>query len=134
MFARACRFVRVPVVALLCAALVVSTPGCSLFASDRATLTVTATDPAAEIWIDGAMYGTGTVQAGVERNRSHTVMAKVGDRVGTRSVGRTISTTGVLDIIGGFFFLFPFLGILGDGFWDPEEEHVTVVVPHSPAN
>ena len=134
MLERACRLVRVPVAALLIGVLVISTPGCSLFAGSRATLTVTASEPHAEIWIDGAMYGTGTVQAEVARDRPHSVMAKVGDRVGTRTVQRTISTTGVLDVIGGFLFLFPFLGILGAGFWDPEEEHVTVVVPGAAAH
>ena len=129
MLERMPRAARAPIALLLAVALVASTPGCSLFAGSRANLTVTASDPTAEIWIDGAMYGRGTVQAEVACDRPHSVMAKAGDRVGTRTVQRTISTTGVLDIIGGILWLVPFLGVLGPGFWEPEEEHVTVVVP-----
>ena len=134
MFERISRAVWIPSIALVAAVLVLGAPGCSLFAGSRATITVTATDPAAQIWIDGAMYGTGTVQAVVARDESHTVIARVGDRVGVRSVGRTVSTTGILDIVGGILWLIPLLGLLGPGFWDPEEDHVTVVVPHAPVN
>lgn len=80
------------------------------------------------------MYGTGAAQAEVARNRPHSVMARIGDRVSVRKVERVISTTGVLDIVGGIIFLLPFLGLLGPGFWDLEEDHVTVVVPKAVSN
>ena len=125
------RAARAVVVAIPACLLALSTPGCSLFAGDRAMLTVTASEPTAQIWINGAMVGTGTVQADVACNRNHEVMVKSGDRVATRTVHRNISTTGVLDVIGGIFLLFPFLGLLGPGFWEPEQEHIHVVLPEA---
>ena len=127
------RVIRLPISAWVICVLAVSTPGCSLFADSHATLTVTASDPAAQIWIDGTLYGTGTVQAVVARDEAHSVMARVGDRVAVRPVGRSISTTGILDIVGGVLFLFPLLGLLGAGFWDVEADHVDIAIPAAPA-
>jgi hypothetical protein len=107
-------------------------PGCSLFTGSMQPLTVTATDPTAEISIDGLPVGQGVVVTNVKRNRSHAIMAKTKDgRVGGVSVGTKISTTGILDIVGGVLFLLPLLGLLGPGFWDLDQDQVIVVVPPS---
>ena len=106
---------------------------CSLFAPSTQAVTMTATDPAAEIFVDGNSVGRGSASVQLRRNQSHTVMARVGDRVGTASIGTTVSATGVLDIIGGIFFLFPFLGLAGPGFWSLDPNAVTIAVP-PPAN
>jgi len=46
----------------------------------------------------------------------------------TRTVNKKISTTGILDIIGGFIILVPFLGFLSAGAWDLETHMVNVVL------
>jgi hypothetical protein len=56
-------------------------------------------------------------------------MAKIGDRVATYSIGTSISTTGVLDIVGGVLFLIPLIGVAGPGFWTLDPQNVTVVLP-----
>jgi hypothetical protein len=105
---------------------------CSLFVPSQQSLVVTATDPEAELYVDGVMIGTGTASAEVRRNKSHSIVARVGNRTGVATVGSTISVTGVLDIVGGVFFLFPFLGIAGPGFFSLDTDTVTVVVPPEP--
>ena len=106
-----------------------STSGCSLFAGSTQAVHVTTNDPAAEITIDGGFVGKGAGTAVLARDRSHMVVARVGDRVGTTVIDRTISATGILDLIGGVFFLFPLLGLLGDGFWDLDPQSVFVPLP-----
>ena len=102
---------------------------CSLFVPWSQSIAITASDPDAEILVDGLPVGQGMARVDLRRNRHHSVMARNGDRVGTRSIGHSISTTGVLDIVGGFLFLVPFIGLVGPGFWTLESESVSVVLP-----
>lgn len=107
--------------------------GCSLFVPSHQTLMVSASEPDAEIVVDGGLVGRGAVSVSLKRNVSHSIVARLGDRTGHAGVGTTISTTGVLDIIGGCLFLLPFLGILGPGFHSLERDVVDVYVPPAPA-
>ena len=118
---------RVRVLALLALALLGQS--CSLFVPSMTSLSITASDPRADIFVDGAMVGRGSVSTRVKRNESHSVMAKVGDRVGVASVGTSVSATGILDIIGGVFFLVPFIGIAGPGFFTLDSNHLSIVIP-----
>lgn len=105
-------------------------PGCSLFAPDRQAILVTASDPQAKITVDNELIGTGAATAELKRNREHVVIAKVGDRSGTARIDKHISTTGVLDLVGGCIILVPFLGAFGPGFWTLEPQSVNVLVPN----
>ncbi len=107
--------------------------GCSLFGQPTQVVQVTATDPTAEITIDGAFVGKGAGTSSLARDRTHTVMARAGDRVGTAVIDRKISTTGILDLVGTLFFLFPILGVLGDGFWDLSPQTLMITLPPAPA-
>jgi TRAP-type mannitol/chloroaromatic compound transport system permease small subunit len=40
-----------------------------------------------------------------------------------------MSTTAMLDIVGGIFFLFPFIGLFGPGAWDLDSTNVVIAVP-----
>ena len=120
---------------LLAAALVLALPlaqGCSLFTGSRQSVIIAPSDPSAEVFVDGRPVGQGTVAVDLRRNRSHGVMARVGERVGTAHIGTEISTTGILDLIGGIFFLVPFIGVLGPGFYSLDADYVNVVVPAAP--
>jgi hypothetical protein len=105
-------------------------PGCSCFKSSMESVSITASDADAEIYADGQPVGRGVATAHLRRNESHTFMAKTADgRAGTAQVGRSWSTTATLDVIGGFFFLVPFVGLLAPGAYDLDETHVEVAVP-----
>jgi hypothetical protein len=107
--------------------------GCSLFASSMQSVAITASDPNAYIFVDGEPVGKGSAAVNLKRNNSHAVMAKVGDRAGSATIGTCISTTGVLDIIGGVFLLVPFIGLAGPGFWSLDPTTVHVVLPPAAA-
>jgi len=65
----------------------------------------------------------------VSKSEAHVLTAKMEGRVAIETTRSTISTTGILDIVGGFFFLLPFLGLLGGGFWKLTQEHYELVFP-----
>lgn len=116
-------------VVMLVVALAVVAPGCSLFVADKQAVRITASDPQAKILVDGQEVGTGTAAVQLKKNRSHTILAQSGARQGAATVGKRISTTGVLDIAGGCLFLVPFLGVLGPGFWQLQSDEVAVLIP-----
>jgi hypothetical protein len=68
----------------------------------------------------------------LKKNKGHVVVARVGDRAGTAIIDKSISTTGVLDIVGGLLILIPFLGVVSPGFWTLEPETVVVAIPPAP--
>ena len=108
--------------------------GCSMFANSRQSVVISASDPRAQIVVDGGAVGTGTTTVELERNKSHAVMAKVDDRVGTAQIGTKISSTGMLDIVGGCLWLVPFIGVTAPGFHDLDTTNVNIAVPPAPAS
>jgi hypothetical protein len=117
------------VVVLLVVSGILCAPGCSLFVPKQQAVTIRSTDPNADVYVDGANVGKGMISITLDRTHSHTVTAKTGDgKVGAAAINKKISGTGVLDIVGGCFFLVPFLGVLGAGFWELDPDSVTVYV------
>lgn len=106
--------------------------GCSAFAPTTQTLIISATDPKATLVLDGVSYGTGPKSVRVAPNISHSIMAFAGDRHGTATVGRQLSSYGVLDIIGGCIWLVPFFGLASPGAWELERSGICVMVPPEP--
>lgn len=102
--------------AILIVSIAMVQTGCSLLAPGRTNFTATSTEQDAEIFINGQFVGKGTGSADVPTNQSVTVMAKKdGYFPATQTISTRMSTTGVLDIIGGCIFLVPFLGLLSAG-------------------
>src|SRR5438046_2870484 len=92
-------------------------PGCSLVVWSRQSLTVTASDPRAELYVDGQYVGRGMGATSVRRDEDHAVVARLGDRTASASVGTKISGPGIADIVGCAMILVPCVGLLGPGFW-----------------
>ena len=71
--------------------------------------------------------------------RDHgTVVVRIGGKPCT--IGRpvteasgTISITGMLDFVGGFFLLVPWLGFIAPGFWELSRTTVSVGIPDESA-
>src|SRR5947199_9560566 len=104
-------------------------PACSLVVGSHQSLTVTATDPQADIYVDGQFVGRGMGATRVRRDEDHAIMARLGDRTATASVGTKISGPGMPDTVGCVTFLLTCLGLLGPGFWRLDTPNVTVNLP-----
>lgn len=112
-------------------------PACSIFVPSKQNLTIVPSEETAEVYVNGKHVGTGTTTVKVKRGADYSVMAKAGDRAATGKVGRKISGTGVADLIGGFVFLFPFIGVFSSGFWELNPNQIAIALPpgasYSPA-
>ena len=108
--------------------------GCSLFVpSSYQPVAITTSDPTAQIYVDGNPVGVGTATTELKRNEGHAILAKTPDgRASTGVVGTRVSTTGILDIIGGCIILLPFLGALSPGFYTLDTDHVAIAIPPAP--
>ncbi|MCX8072257.1 MAG: hypothetical protein N3C12_07390 [Candidatus Binatia bacterium] len=90
--------------------------GCSFMGPGTQTITIQASDPSAQISIDGCPVGRGTVSVNLSTKKSHNVIAQAGDRTGSATIKQLASTYGMLDLVGGFVVLVPWLGVLAPGF------------------
>lgn len=110
---------------LLAGAMLLGPSGCSLFVDSEQSIRIEASDPAARIFVDGQEVGTGSALVPMRRNRTHAVRAETPDgRIAQTRITKGISTTGILDIVGGVFFLVPFIGVLAPGFWQLDPDYL----------
>jgi hypothetical protein len=89
--------------------------------------------PNAEVYVDGTLRGTGPQTVELSKKSSHSVMAKCGGSAGVAAIDRNLSTTGMLDIVGGFIALIPFIGLVAPGAWELSPTSVSVPVPDASA-
>jgi hypothetical protein len=105
--------------------------GCSAFQPRTQRVTIVPSEPDAKVYLNNNPVGTGKTTLELERNRTYAVSARSGQGMGSASIGRRVSGTGVLDIVGGCIFLVPFIGCFTPGFW--ELDKTIVSVPVNPA-
>jgi|HubBroStandDraft_5_1064220.scaffolds.fasta_scaffold40168_3 hypothetical protein len=118
---------RMPIVVVLVAAFAMQ--GCSAFQPKQQSVTIIAPDEGATIYVDNSPVGKSPVTIMLDRNKTYAVSASSG---GTASIGRKISGTGVLDIVGTCLFIIPVIGLFTPGFW--ELDPTTVRIPAAAAS
>lgn len=103
--------------------------GCSAFRSGTQRITVSTSEPDAKIYINGAYVGEGTVMTRVPRDESVSVMAKKdGYSPCSRHIGTKMSSTGILDIVGGCIIILPLFGLLFPGCHELDQNNVCIVM------
>lgn len=117
---------------VVCFAMLFNLTGCSMFAPSTQQVTVTSSERDAQIFINGNMMGTGVASSSVKTNQDVSIMAKKdGFYPATRTIEPTLSTAGILDIIGGCIWLIPFFGLLASGSHKLDTNNITILM--SPA-
>jgi len=109
-------------------------PGCSAFVQHTQRVVITPSVPEAVVSVDGEVVGTGRQDMRLRRDERHRVTAEFEGRQGAEAINKKISATGILDIVGGCFFLVPFIGVITPGFWELEPTEVNVIIPEAPAH
>ena len=100
--------------------------GCSFVAPKTQTFSVMAEPATAKISLDGRTISSGR-SLEVERGKDLTVLVTApGFYPESRRIGRTLSKSGIIDGIAGCIFLFPWLGLISDGAWELEKDHLYV--------
>jgi len=98
--------------------------GCSLFAPSKQTIQVTSTPEGAKVLAGGQSVGQTPVQFEAHRGDNLLIeVQKPGYQTQYRTTSRTLSSIGILDVVGGFIFLLPLFGLLSSGAWkhDPDK-------------
>lgn len=103
--------------------------GCSLAAPGTQSIAIVPSHPKADVYVDGVQVGTGTVTAVLSRDNSHTAMAKCPGSSGIFTIQRGLSTTGMLDIVGGVLLLVPLIGLFSAGAFELSPATVAVAIP-----
>lgn len=114
---------------LLSISIVISQVGCSTFVPHTQKVTVIASEPDAKIYINGEQIGIGKAETKIRRNRDASVMVKCdGYYTAIRMFSTTMSGVGVVDIIGGWIWLVPWLGLLFPGSKEIDNPNINVVL------
>jgi len=115
--------------------LLLSLTGCSLFGPSHQTLSVQCSEPHAKVWIDGGYEGEAPVHASVIRNHTHGILVKKeGFQTSNRIVDYKMSTTGVLDLIGGCLFLVPAIGFTSPAAFSLDDSTIIINLAAEPAS
>ena len=121
---------KINVKSILCVVLTLNIVGCSFAAGSMQNITIIPSEEEATVFVDGSFVGTGTCTVDLKKKKSHSVMAKAEDgRVGVARIDKSVSTAGILDIVGGFFILIPWIGLAAPGFWELDPDTVAIALP-----
>ncbi|MDF0652276.1 MAG: hypothetical protein CV081_08670 [Nitrospira sp. LK265] len=98
--------------------------GCSFFAPSKQTILVTSSPEGAKVLAGGQAVGQTPVQFEAHRGDNLLIeVQKTGYQTQYRTTSRTLSSVGILDVVGGCFLLLPLIGLLSSGAWkhDPDK-------------
>ena len=104
--------------------------GCSTFNPKVQNLTVSAQPETAEIFINGNLKGTGNASADVPRDQAVSVV--VSDKncqTVHRAIGHHMNSSGQWDVVGGAFFLVPWIGLADAGSRDLDQTDIQITLP-----
>lgn len=108
--------------------LVISISGCSLFVPHSQHITINGKPANAEIVVNGRHY-TSPATVMVKRNKNvNIIVSKNGYSTYTAQSGHSLSTWGILDVIGGACVLVPFLGLLSPGAYELDHDNFYYVL------
>lgn len=89
---------------------------CSAFRPYNETITIMTNQPDSSIYVNGQKVGRGTAQTRVKRSRNVQIMAsKPGYHSAYQNIDSSLNVTGILDIVGTFFLLYPVIGVFFPG-------------------
>ena len=105
----------------------VSLAGCSCFSGTKEMVTVTTNVPNSEIFANGEKVGEGKADFFAKRNKNVQLMVRAeGYSPEYRYIYNSFSTAGILDIIGTFIFILPFVGLLTPGAHTLNENNIAL--------
>lgn len=101
--------------------------GCSCFVGSRQNVSIMTNVPNSKIFANGEMVGHGTAIFSAKRNQNVQIMAQAeGYYPAYSMIDSNLSTTGILDLVGIFVWLVPFIGLLTPGSKALDRQNVAV--------
>lgn len=106
------------------AALVVATvhlAACSLFGPRLQTITISSDPEGAKVLVNSEYVGNAPLRTQVQRHEDVLIEARLpGYETAYRTSHRSLSSLGLVDVIGGAILLVPFIGLLSPAAWQHE--------------
>ncbi len=100
---------------VMAALVVLTTNGCSLFAPKSETVSVNSEPQGAQVYVNNTLKGTTPCSVSVPCKGADIVVKKDGYNTQVYTIGHSLGTCGILDIVGTVMFLVPVFGLLSDG-------------------
>lgn len=104
--------------------------GCSLFGPMKQSIGVNSDPPGAEVIVSGKPIGITPLRFEADRGENMVLeVQKSGYLTEYRKPSRHLSGLGLLDVIAGFFWLVPFVGLASSAAWehDPADFDITLL-------
>lgn len=115
---------------LIMAALVLlTTNGCSLFAPWTQTVSVNSGPSGAEVIVDNKFKGYTPCNIDVTCKGATITVRKDGYVSQNHTIGRSLGTCGIMDLVGTFFFIVPVVGLIAPGAYTLDERTVNFNMP-----
>ncbi|NMA42270.1 MAG: hypothetical protein GX946_02700 [Oligosphaeraceae bacterium] len=108
--------------------------GCSIFRSPKQTVTITATPPDSVIFVNGQTVQSPAILSMRRDEDVRIKCIKDGYYPSVHVIGHSLSTTGILDIIGLVLIILPGAGLFTAGAWSLDETSVDITLVPMPNN
>jgi len=103
---------------------------CSIFVPPTQEFSISSEPPGAEVFINGRLVGATPLVTRISRKTPSAIMVrKEKYQTVTRQTSRTLSATGILDVIGVFVWIVPGIGLFFPGAYEQTPSNMTVVLP-----
>ena len=123
-----------PVANVFMAALVLlATNGCSLFAPKSEDVSINSAPSGAQVYVNNNLKGTTPCSVSVPCKGATIMVKKSGYDPQLHTIGHSLGTCGVLDIVGTVLFLVPVVGLLSSGAYTLDEHTINVSLTKQPA-
>jgi hypothetical protein len=103
--------------------------GCSLFGPRSESIGVSSDPPGARIIVSGKPMGITPLHFEVQRGDNLLLeVQKSGYQTQYRTASRKLSSLGILDVVGGAFFLLPLIGLFSSAAWEHDPAEFGIVL------
>ena len=114
---------------VMAALLLLSTNGCSLFAPWSQTVSVNSSPSGAEVLVNNKHKGFTPCNVDVSCRGATITVRKEGYVSQNHTIGRSLGTCGIMDLVGTFVFLVPVVGLISPGAFTLDERTVDFNMP-----
>ncbi|TKB65548.1 MAG: PEGA domain-containing protein [Nitrospira sp.] len=103
--------------------------GCSLFGPRSESIGVSSDPPGARVIASGKPVGTTPLHFEAQRGDNLLIeVQKSGYQTQYRTLSRKLGSLGILDVVGGAFFLLPLIGLFSSAAWEHDPAEIGIIL------
>jgi len=112
--------------AFMAALVLLTTNGCSFFAPKTEEVAVNTEPSGAEVYVNNSFQGTTPCRVPMSCKGGTITVKKAGYDPQLYTVGKSLGTCGIMDIVGTVIFLVPAIGLFSAGAYTLDEHNINV--------